>query len=628
MSSIRTFFEAFLILVVLVAPLARAEKDGAEGHGGEVVDIDKRPRLRDLVDKTTCAWVSATDFQATLPRFTEVLESIDRVHWYLAHTIREEMRSLSVCMTQSALKQIPEDDQEGLTIYEVDTKQLAIRLNDMIFIDGTIFKKLPADDRAYLLLHEIAHSFIPRDAKRRPSKVRNFVYAVSQNEKSAMTKEQFALQIERNDIQIVSSVVGALETYRDQIVMALDQGKSESQRLAVVAYAARALDRLLPRDQEVINVLYSPLKESMIDSVKRGDQANVARLLDLGIDPNLTADIFLIGCRKNSYYGNGDICFEKDRAEVLRKKPSIEQWRPIVPLLQLAIGLRYSNVAQLLASQSSIDVNRRGELITGEGNLEEWGSEHYYREYSSVAVKDAPPIYAASYIQDVDTVRVLVARPETDINASIRVVGEDLSNNALLSDWIGTTALHVTKSLEMLEVLLSRTDIDVNAVAQNGTTPLMGFCGVKTSESRSMLRRLLQHSSIDPNLVTTKSVLSFATEGRHCRCIRTLLENPALDPNIPDPRTAEPALHVLAKDTLLRCPNALRAMILDRRTDVSRVLSLKLDPEVKVVVQDAINERNGVKKPVPQPTPKPTPRPTPKPKSKPKSTPRPSSWED
>ena len=586
-----TILKSLLIVALLTAPLVQVyAAGGAEGHGGEVIDIDKRPRLRDLVDKTACAWVSATDFGVKMPRFGKILESIDKVHWYLAYVFNDEMKRLSVCETRSPLKQIPDDDQDGLTIYEVDTRQAAIRLNDMIFIDANIFKALSEEDRAYLLLHEVTHSFIPLDAKRRPSKVRNFVYGVAQHEKSAMSKEQFALQVTKNDIQVTPRTPDSLdEKSQANLLTALNESRSRFEREQAALWVIQNLDIGYLKDahKDQLKSLYEPLFTSMVAAIQNGDVKRTMKLLEHGVSPNLRVT-------KSSVMASS--------------------------LLNYAIELGHRPIVDLLLEQPTINVNATGDI-----------------KFEGKIISNLPTIAFASYRDDIELAKRLVARPELDINAKVgtryiaTVIGTEMSFGEM-------TALHLARSPEMVNVLLSRKEIDANALALS-KTPLMSYCAKAGgseigggSDYAKIRRLLLQSRDADPNIVVGVSALAYGISSKNLNCVEALTRDPRLDPNLGKTFSKQTPLHLLVEKyaTDLResdglVEKMLYVLVLDQRTDLSArnaegltaleliqkqaQLGFPYADSFVIAFESAIKQRNGVKNPQrPQPTPQPKPR--------------------
>lgn len=559
---------------------------GQEGHGGETVDIDKRPRLRDLVDKTVCMWVTGTDFARQTPRFEKVLEAIESVHWYLAYAIREELERVSFCPSKAALKQLPTDDQDGLTIYEVESRQAAIRLNDMVFLDYGIFKSLPQEDRAYLILHEITHSFIPLDAKRRPSKVRNFVYAVFQHEKSPLSAERFGLQISRNDLQIAPVTAGTLDKYRQYIEVALDVDRPASERLQAAPRAYRAVDELSSRNKASLFELYNPnvdldsfrystippTEMEFAEAIVRRDVQSVRYYLGIGVRAE-----FLLS--------------EAFRADSARRN-SNEFW---ISPLSYSIAKGYNELVEQFVGSPEVDVNFRCDLLNQTGN-----SRRSHR------IRGATPLYFAAVANNVEAARLLLSRADLDFNAKI--------NSA--------TALHAAVSPEMVELLLSRAELDVNVMADEVGTPLMALVS-----KPDVLKALLRDSRVEVNKVGPYGTalhrsMGFAIE--NCASFEALMQDPRIDLNATD-AGGNTVLHDLARtrynsgNSYIPCPQQFRALILDRRTSLglkNRNQETALDiarkdynQGVYNFMREAIDERNGVKRPAPKPNPVPAPKP-------------------
>lgn len=171
------------------------------GGGGVTVDINKRPALRDLVDSTTCEWAWARQFQKQYaPGSIPVLEKVKEAHWYLGDIYDREIGRIKVCMTHGPLKEIPVEDQDSVTIFSDETRQAAIRLNDMIFIDMNILNEMPSQQhRDFMFIHEVTHSFIPMKVSRRNESLRSFVKMLAEQE---ITAETLALNIETSHLDV------------------------------------------------------------------------------------------------------------------------------------------------------------------------------------------------------------------------------------------------------------------------------------------------------------------------------------------------------------------------------------------------------------------------------------------
>jgi len=230
-----------LISALLFATIALAEGTGTSvGGGGQTVDVGGKPTLRDLVEKTVCAeHVSGDDLASELPHFAKIMTAIESVQYYFASSIKNELPNLTVCFTKGNLKQIQTEDQDGLTIYTENdsTKQVAIRLDNMVYIDQKIFRAMDKQSQAYLLLHEVSHSFIPMDVTRRNSKLRNLIASIHTNEKNPMSKKRFKLQLIANDV--MPDFFNSSELFRavllqdyEKVKVALQHGADVNRRSA------------------------------------------------------------------------------------------------------------------------------------------------------------------------------------------------------------------------------------------------------------------------------------------------------------------------------------------------------------------------------------------------------------
>ncbi len=194
--------------------------------GGQTIDVKGSPALRDLQNKSVCVWRYLEDFVKQVAYFPTVLENLDKAHWYLRRQVDQEIPNIRVCLTQGNLVQIPAEDRDKVTTYDLKTKkQVAIRLNQDIFLDINEFSKMPPIDQGYLILHEIVHSFIPIKTERRNHKVESFISALRQYQADPMSQRDFNLQITQN------SIITAIDAQRTDFVMMLDETADLNARL-------------------------------------------------------------------------------------------------------------------------------------------------------------------------------------------------------------------------------------------------------------------------------------------------------------------------------------------------------------------------------------------------------------
>src|SRR4051812_37318291 len=101
-----------VILALLAAhSLCLASEGGTSTEGGgQTVDVDGRPELRDLVNNAVCRWVKGKAFEEKLSYYPRALAGIAKTHWYLADAIQRYGRNVKICLTNSELKVIHADD--------------------------------------------------------------------------------------------------------------------------------------------------------------------------------------------------------------------------------------------------------------------------------------------------------------------------------------------------------------------------------------------------------------------------------------------------------------------------------------------------------------------------------------
>lgn len=238
------------------------EQDGTRG-GGQTVDVNGHPALRDLVDKTSCIWISASAQAAQEPHFSRILDNLEGENWYLRESIEREMQNLSVCVTEAPLISISVEDQDLVTVYSpVRGKQVAIRLNGTIYLNRALNEQLDEVHRAYLLLHETMHSFLPLGVSMRNTKLRSFVAAAYSLETSPMPTEQFALQIKNNSIEL-PHLGGVLDLRPDYEIFSRESSSLEDR--------VRAIRKICGASVENCDLSYRDLNEA-IAVIKRADR--------------------------------------------------------------------------------------------------------------------------------------------------------------------------------------------------------------------------------------------------------------------------------------------------------------------------------------------------------------------
>ena len=225
--------------------LETAKQGGVDLGGGVTVEINNRPALRDLVDKTVCKWISGPEFQKQfVPDSKTVVDKIKKHHWYLGDLYERQINEVIVCLTEGPLKKIPDQDLDAVTIYPYETRQAAIRAGQMIFVDMSVFRRMLNQlHRDFLFIHEITHSFIPFDPKetsRRYESLRSFVRMLSED----FDANTLSLNITANQLD-VPTTTEEIEIYKKEILGAFDEKLPLSQRAVFGAKLTQTIASLL-----------------------------------------------------------------------------------------------------------------------------------------------------------------------------------------------------------------------------------------------------------------------------------------------------------------------------------------------------------------------------------------------
>jgi hypothetical protein len=191
---------------------------GEKGNGGETVNVDNIPRLRDLVEKTTCQWVSGQVIMTEHKLLNDILKRVSALDWYFGEELKQEILSLDYCFT-SRLEKINTNDYGSIiTTYNHRASQVAIRLNRQVFIDQEVTVHMPELDRNLLIVHEAMHTYIGSKVYMRNNKVRSQVKAIEAAYNGQIfTTETFQLQMKNNELDFPLSA-NRLAPFKDGVM--------------------------------------------------------------------------------------------------------------------------------------------------------------------------------------------------------------------------------------------------------------------------------------------------------------------------------------------------------------------------------------------------------------------------
>lgn len=248
---------------------------GVDLGGGVTINVNNRPALRDLVDQTTCQWISAREFQETyVPGTGRIIESIKNVHWYLGDAYEREIQDMLICLTSGPLKKIPDQDLDAVTVYPHETRQAAIRAGRLVFLDMSIFANMMNQmHREFLFVHEVTHSFIPFDrysVEKRNESLRSFVKMLSEG----FNADRLSVNIMANQLS-VPATTAALDSYKQEILEVFNTSTPLSRRAHLAADLGKFIEPNLwitdRRRLKQIEQAYVELSDQIWGAISRED---------------------------------------------------------------------------------------------------------------------------------------------------------------------------------------------------------------------------------------------------------------------------------------------------------------------------------------------------------------------
>ena len=287
----KIIFKSAVAALIGLSALAHADGSGVRG-GGQVVDVDSTPALVDLVGKAVCDWQPGSQVVTEHPSFmSEVIKPLARLDWYFADDLLTEAQSLRFCFTGPLYRVLPSDpgspvkppNQQGV-------RQIGYRLNDTIYIDADLFNdpKMTEYTRAYVILHEVIHTYFPMDLQDRQLKLRSMVKAIGTIESGKITtRDQLYFQMRSNEIAFPTHT-DQLDAYREPIEYLISSSETQEQQLttltesqvdAVVLLTQSTIVELAPSDRDYLlatspkAVITNACVQRMVDETLDGFEA-------------------------------------------------------------------------------------------------------------------------------------------------------------------------------------------------------------------------------------------------------------------------------------------------------------------------------------------------------------------
>jgi hypothetical protein len=279
---------AISVVSLTIAPNAFSGEEGGHGSrgGGQArIDISGVPHLRDIHDK--CEWQPAWDYFSKNSETLAMLQSLKTTHWIFGDAMEREMKRLSLCTT-GQLKKVNVDDIEGFTTYRSKRSdvQVGIRVNDDVYLDEVLLKKMPKVEQALTYFHETMHSFVSYDTpEERNGWVRSASFAIMANHQQAFNSAKWAITIRKNRVSIPETTKN-LDSVRSLIGIAIDESANKLARFdAIQKIGFEKLEELFWADSYEIEEFITHSHKAAHQAMRARDAKQLWAELSDGVDP-------------------------------------------------------------------------------------------------------------------------------------------------------------------------------------------------------------------------------------------------------------------------------------------------------------------------------------------------------
>lgn len=211
---------------------ARTTGSGVRG-GGHVVDVNSTPYLMDLVSQSVCQWEKGNQIIKKLPTLSLVLNKLEKLDWYFAMDLKDEINHLNFCMTGNLYTVSPYDYGSVVVGSRSERpRQAAYRLYDNVYIDLEILNRMPESNRAMLIVHEAMHAYLSMYTYERTLKLRSMVNAIDKvRNDEIVTRKDLHYAMEMNEINFPLTV-GALD--RSKVAISFFKSNFETQKKMLI----------------------------------------------------------------------------------------------------------------------------------------------------------------------------------------------------------------------------------------------------------------------------------------------------------------------------------------------------------------------------------------------------------
>ncbi|MBS1959574.1 MAG: hypothetical protein JST80_08900 [Bdellovibrionales bacterium] len=192
----------------------------AQSTGGGGTGYHNRPgdeiQLQDLVSSAVCDPRNRTTdaVMQTLklgPKVDAILAATFELHPYMGYLIRQELASMTWCLSQKHLRRVQTEDSDSVFAGDYLPKaQLGIRdiARKIVYLDMPNIKKMREDHVAMTLIHEVMHSFLSPMLPRRNDTLRDVTHSMYDIYQMTLEKSSTSFEIRRQQLDRLIYMAG------------------------------------------------------------------------------------------------------------------------------------------------------------------------------------------------------------------------------------------------------------------------------------------------------------------------------------------------------------------------------------------------------------------------------------
>ncbi len=186
----------------VIKPTTAASRGEGVGNGGEVVWIDGKPVVRDMIDPTNCEWKRGETVFEEVTKLSQLIEKVKKVNWYFGFDLERTIKDKDYCFTRQLYKIDTRDEDDISKPSKLETEQAGIVL-DEVYIDLDNFDPMNGIQKAIFLVHENMHSYLAEYEPMRNKKVRSMTALIGKIAAGiSISPEDFEFNLEKNGVII------------------------------------------------------------------------------------------------------------------------------------------------------------------------------------------------------------------------------------------------------------------------------------------------------------------------------------------------------------------------------------------------------------------------------------------